>query len=167
MSLTAGILIETLFGPKPVEALRPGDPVLMADAGLQALGSITTATINAGALARSQTKPVLIRRGAFGRGNPARDMLVSPGQALMVQGRRAKAASLIDGRRVVLIHPRKAITFVDIQFEAAGTLMANGAPICAKAMAGARARLAPAPSFAALPFPTPITPPLPIRSARR
>jgi hypothetical protein len=171
LSLTAGILIDTLFGPKLVEALRPGDPVLMAGvadmAGMQALGSISTAKISAAALSRSTRKPILIRRGAFGRGNPARDMLVSPGQKLVVQGRSATAASLIDGRRVVLIHPRRTITFVELQFEIPGILMANGTPTGAKVMCSARPRLAPAPLFAALPFPVPQTPPLSIRSARR
>jgi len=167
LSLTAGILIDTLFGPKPVEALRPGDPVLMAGAGIQALGSITTVKISAAALARSNRKPILIRRGAFGRGNPARDMLVSPGQRLAVDGRTSTAASLIDGRRVLLIHPRRAITFVELQFEGPGTLIANGTPTSAKTMPGARPRLAPAATYPALPFPVPQTPPLFIRSARR
>lgn len=167
MSLTAGILIDTLFGPKPVEALRPGDPVLMGDAGIQALGSVAVAKISAAAMAGSNAKPIMIRRGAFGRGNPARDMLVSPGQKLHVDGRSQTAASLIDGRRVMAVHPRRAITFVEMRFDAPALVMANGTPVSAKALQSARPRLAPAPRFAALPFPTPLTPPLPIGRARR
>ena len=68
MSLTSGILIDTLFGPKLVESLRPGDPVLTANGSVQMLDAVVRATFAPERLGRSRHKPILIRRNAFGRG---------------------------------------------------------------------------------------------------
>ena len=142
MSLTSGILIDTLFGPKLVESLRPGDPVLTADGSVQMLDAVVRATFGAERLGRSRHKPVLIRRNAFGRGNPSRDMLVSPGQKVTVAGcQPRKAASLIDGRRVVIARPRTSLTFNELRFACACTVMANGTPVAAKIGPAAPKRL--------------------------
>ena len=133
MSLTSGILIDTLFGPKLVESLRPGDPVLTANGSVQMLDAVVRATFAPERLGRSRHKPILIRRNAFGRGNPSRDMLVSPGQKVTVAGcLPRKAASLIDGRRVVLARPGKPLTFTELRFTCACTVIANGTPVAAK-----------------------------------
>ena len=159
MSLTSGILIDTLFGPKPVEALRPGDPVLTFEDGVQVLEAVAQATLAPASLAKTVHKPVLIRRNAFGRGTPSRDMLVSPGPKVTLPGLRPQnAASLIDGRRVIAARPKKAVTFVELSFELACTLTANGAPMLAKAGPAQPKRLARNPHPAMLmPPPAPLS----------
>ena len=160
MSLTSGILIDTLFGPKLVETLCTGDPVLTAEGSIQMLDTVVRATFAPERLGRSRHKPVLIRRNAFGRGNPSRDMLVSPGQKVNVAGYLPRnAASLIDDRRIVAACPRTPLTFIELRFSCPCNVVANGTPVAAKSGPAAPKRLTrktrPAlsgPSAAALPL---------------
>ena len=81
---TPGTLVTTIKGKIAVEALRSDDRILTRDCGFQPLvwrglrrrqgpGSDTTAFDH----------PVLIRAGALGAGQPARDMVVSPGHRML------------------------------------------------------------------------------------
>lgn len=79
---TPGTLITTRAGKCPVEKLRPGDKLLTRDHGFQPLlwrGMRRADPSCAGRGAR----PVFIRAGALGPGQPERDMIVSPGHRLL------------------------------------------------------------------------------------
>lgn len=123
-------MIDTFFGPIAVESLRPGDQVATLEAGLQRLDGIAHARHSAATLDR---KLVLLRRGALGRGVPARDTLVTADQMLRVPGNPlARVSSLLDGRSIVLASPRGVLTFVDVLLDLPWTLLANGAPLSAQ-----------------------------------
>lgn len=148
MSFTAGILIDTFYGPKRVEDLRPGDKLATLEAGLQSLDGVAHARQSPRQIDR---KLVLLRRNALARGVPSRDTVVTADQMLRVPGRPlARVASLLDGRRVVALRPTGSLTFVDVLLDLPWTLMANGAPLSAQHAVTETRRIARAPRPRAL-----------------
>lgn len=102
----AGTLVKTPGGPRPIETLQAGDPVLTRDHGAQPV-----AWAGRRALARAETlrhalHPVRISAHAFGRGRPARDVLVSPAHRLLVTGARLE---VLFGASEVLVAARHLV----------------------------------------------------------
>jgi len=78
----------------PVETLRIGDRVLTRDHGYQTLRWVGRRDLAATALAaQPRLRPILIRRGALGRGLPERDMRLSPQHRILLTGARAELLS--------------------------------------------------------------------------
>lgn len=116
----AGTLIDTVDGPRPVEALRAGDRVLTRDGGAQPVrwaGSRVVA--GGGAFA-----PVRFAPGALGN---ARPLLVSPQHRMLLAGWRvellfgapevlAAALHLVDGRMVSRA-PCARVEYVHLLFD--------------------------------------------------
>jgi hypothetical protein len=99
---TAGTLIATPDGPRLIEALQVGDPVLTQDHGFRPLrwiGSTTREVVDA-------IRPVRIAQGALGHGLPRRDLLVSPQHGMFV---RSRIAEELIGRAEVLLPAEKLI----------------------------------------------------------
>ncbi|WP_052261626.1 Hint domain-containing protein [Leisingera sp. ANG-M1] len=86
----SGTAILTPAGPRPVEALRPGDLVETLDNGPQPLLWTGARHLRFPPSPDSQ-RPVLIQAGALGGGLPARDLAVSPQHRLLVSGPRLAA----------------------------------------------------------------------------
>ena len=124
----AGTLIDTDRGPRPVQALRPGDGILTADHGVQPLLHLSVSRVRAeGALA-----PVRFAPGVLGNRRP---LWVSQQHKMLIAGWRAElycgaeevlvpAIRLVDGDRVRVIEggpvryhhlllPRHEIVFAD------------------------------------------------------
>ncbi|SMX32055.1 Hint domain-containing protein [Maliponia aquimaris] len=80
-----GTLIATPLGPRPVETLHPGDPVMNLDHGPQAIRWIHSADHPLDDAA-ADARPVLIAAGALGDGVPAQDLVVSPQHRILVGG---------------------------------------------------------------------------------
>ncbi|MEL7183811.1 MAG: Hint domain-containing protein, partial [Pseudomonadota bacterium] len=80
-----GTLIDTVRGPRPVEALRPGDLVLTRDHGAQPVFWCRSRRQAFGRL-DTDARPVLIRAGSLGRGLPSRDLIVSPQHRILAGG---------------------------------------------------------------------------------
>ena len=98
---TPGTLIATPDGPRRIETLVPGDLVLTRDWGPQPLRWIGSAEVGLDRLARDRDlHPIRIRAGAFGPGQPARDLLVSPQHRILIGGWRAE---LLFGEHEVLV----------------------------------------------------------------
>jgi Ca2+-binding RTX toxin-like protein len=97
---TEGCLIETDRGPVPVECIKVGARVLTRDSGYRPVRWVGRRDLGCGELAaRPSFLPVLIRKGALGAGEPARDMVVSPQHRLLLTGARME---LITGEAEVL-----------------------------------------------------------------
>lgn len=83
---TAGTPIDTPEGPRPVEALRPGDLVSTVDHGPQPIRWTGDCLLSARDLdQRPDRRPILIRRDSFSPGIPARDLRVSPQHRVLVR----------------------------------------------------------------------------------
>ena len=88
---TPGSRIATTKGEVAVEDLREGDKVITRDNGLQEIRWIGQRELSYAELQDApQLKPVLIRKGALGRGLPERDMMVSPQHRVLVSGERTQ-----------------------------------------------------------------------------
>jgi len=101
----SGTLIDTPDGPRAIETLCPGDlvntvddgqqPVLWIHRGHQALEGTC-----------SEKRPVLIQAGAFSKGCPSRDLIISPQHRILV-GSQGQLGDLFCGERFA---PAKALT---------------------------------------------------------
>ena len=93
----AGTCIATPTGEVAVETLKADDLVLTADgvaAPVRWLGRQVVSTLFADPL---RVAPIRIRAGALGGGLPRRDLCVSPGHAVLVDGVLAQAEALVNG----------------------------------------------------------------------
>jgi len=108
----AGTLIDTPYGPRPVETLQRGDEIITKDHGVQKLSWTGGRSINLTAPDARKFRPIRLRKGCFGPGVPERDVLVSPMHRVMVRdpmiqllfGREemfCAAKGLINGQTIV------------------------------------------------------------------
>lgn len=95
-----GTLISTVDGFRPVEALSVGDLVL-TDHGPQPVRFVSCNTGHPLTLLWSGTLPVRISAHAFGESGPTRDLLVTPGHAVLVDGHLVHASALVNGSTIV------------------------------------------------------------------
>ena len=116
----AGTRIDTPDGPRPVEAIKPGDLVLTRDDGAQPVRWAGARTVEAeGAFA-----PVLISAGALGahgalKLSPEHRVLVRDSTAELLFGEREvliAAKHLVDGKSVTQ-RPGGEVTYVHLMFD--------------------------------------------------
>lgn len=89
---TPGTRIETPQGPRLVEELREGDRVQTKDNGAQpVLWTGQRRMSGARLFAMPHLRPVRIRAGGLGIGQPDRELLVSPEHRLVIRGAVARA----------------------------------------------------------------------------
>jgi hypothetical protein len=97
----AGTLIETPTGPRPIEDLRVGDPVITDTGRAAPLRWIGRRTVGTRDLSHTPAlRPIRIVAGALGHGLPRRDLLVSRQHRMLV---RSKVAQRMIGTSEVLI----------------------------------------------------------------
>lgn len=135
----AGTLIETEAGPRPIETLRPGTRIRTLDHGLQELRWIGQRSLSPEALRIApQLRPIRIARDALGRGQPARDLSVSPQHRILI---RSAIAERMNGAREVLIAAKHLVgmpgiavvsdpapvTYLHLLFDRHEVVFANGA----------------------------------------
>lgn len=97
----AGTNIRTPTGERSVETLQAGDFVLTADGTskpVRWIGTTVTARLFADPV---HMMPVRIKAGALADNVPSRDLLVSPGHAIMVEGLLVHAGALVNGASIV------------------------------------------------------------------
>ncbi|MDP5305666.1 Hint domain-containing protein [Paracoccus spongiarum] len=107
---TAGTLIDTPEGPRPVEDLRAGDLVLTGDRGAQVLRWAGSRSLDL--QGRDHLRPVRIRAGALGQGLPVADLLVSPQHRVLV---RSAIAQRMFGTDEVLVAARHLLALPGIE----------------------------------------------------
>ncbi|MEL7215378.1 MAG: Hint domain-containing protein, partial [Pseudomonadota bacterium] len=137
---TPGTLIATPTGQRLVESLEVGDLVCTMDHGLQPIRWIGRRSVSgARMMAMPQFRPILIKRGAFGLGVPARDIRVSPQHRFLVRAAAADmmfgseevlvpAKMLLDGDRVILDAVSQGTTYIHLLFDRHEVLFAEGQP---------------------------------------
>lgn len=140
---TAGTLVDTPEGPRPVEAIRAGDRLWTRDDGAQqVIWTGSRRMTGARLYAMPGLRPIRIRRGAMGAGDwgeerPERDLIVSPRHRMLLRGPAAlalfntpevlvAAGDLIDGARVHVDHGLREVTYVHLLLERHQIIRANG-----------------------------------------
>lgn len=131
----AGTQIQTLNGPRSVETLTVGTPIVTQDNGIEPIRWIGAVTRAVG----DDLRPIRIRKGALGCGLPVRDLLVSPQHRMLV---RSHIAERITGAKEILVPAKKLlgipgiepaheiteVTYVHLMFDTHQVIFAEGAP---------------------------------------
>lgn len=135
-----GTLIATPQGPRPIEALRPGDRIDTADDGPQEiLWSGQRRMSGARLYAMPHLRPVRIRALGLGEGRPQGDLLVSPQHRMLIRGPAAdalfgtsevlvRAQDLVNDHSVLVDTALLEVTYVHILLERHQIVFANGVP---------------------------------------
>jgi hypothetical protein len=123
-----GTRILTPTGERQVEALRIGDLVMTRFSGMQRIKWIGRQS-HAATLARDDAgkRPVCIKAGALGAGQPARDLYVSPGHAMLVEGNLLLASLLVNGVTVTQDWCPDMVEYYQIELETHDCVVAEGA----------------------------------------
>lgn len=134
-----GTLIQTVQGPRPVEALRPGDRVLTLDAGPQPLFWVGTRHLKARERCDLRKLPLCIPAGALAPGLPSRDLYLSPNHRIMLEhplaalhfhshAILAPAKALSGYRGVRIVSPAARLSYHHLLLAEHHVLLANDAP---------------------------------------
>jgi autotransporter passenger strand-loop-strand repeat protein len=122
-----GTLIATPGGAVAVETLRAGDLVLTADGArmpVRWLGVQTVATRFADPLLML---PIRIRAGALGENLPGRDLLLSPGHAVLLEDLLVQAGALVNGTSIVReTDVPERLRYYHVELDSHALLLAEG-----------------------------------------
>ncbi len=135
---TPGTRIATQTGEVAVESLKSGDRVFTRDNGIQPVRWVGRRDLSVGDLkANPDFHPVLIRKGALGKGLPERDMLVSPQHRMLVTSDLAEvmfqerevllAAKHLTGLDGVDQVAANAVSYLHLMFDQHEVVLADGA----------------------------------------
>lgn len=123
-----GTMIAVPGGETAVERLRTGDLVRTADGRVEPIVWIGTGKALATRGQRGPATPVIVQRGALADGVPARDLRVTKGHSLYVDGVLIPAEFLVNHRNVVWDDRAQEVEVFHIELAAHAVLLANGAP---------------------------------------
>ena len=127
-----GTRILSADGYRPVEKLAAGDQVTARFAGLAAIKSIESFTLERGGPRREwlgHSRPVTVRRGALAEGTPRRDLCLTASHAVFVDGFLMPIGQLVNGTSIVFeaAASRDTLDFFHIELERHDVLDAEGA----------------------------------------
>ena len=97
----AGTAVRTPGGDVAVETLKIGDLVTLSDGRTAPVSWIGRQTVSTQFADPLRALPVRIKADALGEGLPARDLVLSPDHALLVDGILAQAGALVNGVSIV------------------------------------------------------------------
>lgn len=135
---TQGTRITTPCGPKLVEDLRIGDPVLTKDNGPQPIEWIGSRRMSGARLfAMPHLRPVRIRMGALGVERPDQELLVSPEHRMLITGALVDdlfntpevlvaAKDLVDGQLISTDLSVRDVTYIHLLLPSHNVVWANG-----------------------------------------
>ena len=124
----SGTQIATPRGAVAVENLTAGDQVITAKGQIRPIRWVGHTTMDCGELREpSACYPVRIRTGAFGRNLPHRDLLLSPGHHVFVDGVLVPASALVNGITIVR-EPVGRVTYWHVELDSHDVILAEGLP---------------------------------------
>jgi len=124
-----GTRIATARGSKMVQTLRIGDVVKTVHAGLQPVKWIGTRTYAAPFCNNPRTLPIKISAGAIADGVPRRDLYVSPGHALCIDGQLIHAGRLVNGVSITQAARAELVTYFHVELETHEVILAENCPV--------------------------------------
>jgi len=124
-----GTRIATPSGEVAVEDLRAGDPVLTASGRVRPVRWLAVHTIAARFADPLHAWPIRISAGALGDNRPARDLLLSPGHALLLDGVLVQAGALVNGTSIVrAVRVPERLCYYHLELDTHDLLLAEGVP---------------------------------------
>ena len=121
-------LIETPGGQMTVQDLRVGDIVATWGGKQRSIAWIGTGSVVATAGHRGPATPVIVRKGALGPNMPFRDLHVTKGHSLLLDGVLIPVEFLVNHRSIVWDDRSQEATLYHIELDSHDVLIANGAP---------------------------------------
>jgi hypothetical protein len=126
----AGTRILTTRGEVVVEELAPGDRAISPEGINFVIKWVGWRHLDISRSVERQTLlPIRIRRDAIAQGVPRRDLFVSPGHGIYLDGMLIPAAALVNGETITQSRDVEEITYYHVELEAHGILLAEGAPV--------------------------------------
>ena len=127
--VAAGTRIMTMDGEIPVEFLEVGDRIITRDAGVCVLRGIVSMQVE-------NVEMIRVAADCLGTGRPGEDVLVAPGQRVLLRDWRAMAlygqaqamvpvSRLVDGQYISRVASASARLFT-LQFDASHVIYADG-----------------------------------------
>lgn len=124
----AGTMVKTVDGDAAVEDLSAGDVVLTAAGQQRVVSWIGHSRVHVRNHPRAwQVRPIRICAHAFGDQLPVRDLIVSPGHAIYVDGVLIPAGCLVNGATIVP-HDVDVVDYYHLELESHDVLLAEGLP---------------------------------------
>lgn len=136
---TAGTLILTASGQRPIESLAVGDLVVTEDGGLEAIRWIGRQRFSAHELRRKGgLLPVRIAKGALGPGMPDRPLIVSQQHRILLSSEMTRklcqaeavlvpAVKLVGLPGITLMGEEKGVDYLHLLLDRHAVILANGA----------------------------------------
>ncbi len=122
-----GTHILTATGEKLVETLQPGDLLVTRFGGLQPVKWIGRQSFDGRfASADREHMPVCIRAGALGQNLPARDLYVSGGHSMLIDGQLLLARTLVNGLTITQDWAPSEIQYFHIELAGHDCVIAEG-----------------------------------------
>jgi uncharacterized repeat protein (TIGR03803 family) len=124
-----GTWIATPTGERAIETLAAGDLVLTATGEALPVVWLGHSRVQRRVADPLTVLPIRIRAGAISSAVPSRDLLVSPGHAILVDGVLVHAVALVNGRSIVREWAAPAVfTYWHLELDAHAVLLAEGTP---------------------------------------
>ena len=124
-----GTRVATPCGERAVEDLRAGDLVLTAEGAalpVRFIGVQTVATRFADPL---RVLPIRVRAGALAANTPRRDLLLSPGHALLLDGLLIQVGALVNGGSIAQVAAMpETFRYYHVELPTHAAILAEGAP---------------------------------------
>jgi autotransporter passenger strand-loop-strand repeat protein len=123
-----GTRIATPRGEILVEKLRIGDEVVTRHAGVQRVKWIGTRRYVAPFCNHRDVLPICIKAGALGVEMPGRDLFVSPGHALYLDGMLVHAGRLVNGVSIFQAGPMQEVAYFHVELAGHEIIFAENCP---------------------------------------
>jgi T5SS/PEP-CTERM-associated repeat protein len=124
----AGTMIATPSGQTEVERLAVGDVVVTAGGRRRPVTWIGQGRVLATRGRRNAATPVIVRKGALGPNVPHKDLRVTKGHALYLDGVLIPVEFLVNHRSILWDDQAQEVALYHIELETHDVLLANGAP---------------------------------------
>ena len=121
----AGALIATPDGERLVESLRIGDRVVTVTGEAKPIVWVGSGRER---LQPWDKKPVIVRAGALADGLPRRDLRLTEGHSLFLDGVLIPVSSLLNGRSILWDEEAVNVEYYHIEVEGHDVVLAEGAP---------------------------------------
>ena len=113
-------------GYRPVESLRPNDPVITARGERRPVRWIGWRTLDLGPGAAKAARPVLIMPHAFGPGRPNKVLRLSPSHCVYMNGVLIPVTHLVNGATILHDNAAQAATYFHIELDRHDIVLADG-----------------------------------------
>jgi hypothetical protein len=124
-----GTLIQTERGEARVEDLAIGDMVVTVSGEAKPIKWIGRRSYAGRFIADNpEVLPIVVRAGALAPEIPARDLWLSPGHALVLDGVLVRSKDLVNGMTIQQADAVDQVDYFHLEFEAHEVILAEGAP---------------------------------------